>query len=478
LAESVRVRFAPAPTGFLHVGGARTALYNWLFARHHQGVFILRIEDTDRSRSTDEAVQGIIDTLRWLGLDWDEGPEVGGPYDPYRQTERMDVYTGATEQLLADGNAYRCYCTPEELEERRKAALARGEPPGYDGRCRNLSDEERRRFEEEGRSFAIRFATPGRDVTVEDVIRGPSTFPASDIRDFVILRSDGTPTYLLAAAVDDRAMELTHVIRGEDLHSSTPRQVLLLEALGAEGIPAYAHLPLIVGPDRHPLSKRHGAVAVETFRDEGFLSEAMVNYLALLGWSYDDHTELFSVDDLAKHFDLGRVARNPAGFDREKLEWMNGHYIREMDPVRFQDLLRVRLAEAGLEVSPELVAQAAPLVQERMKLMAEAPDLLRFLFEDVEPDQRARKMIAGQERYLAEVAERLEKLDEWATPAIEAEMRALQEERELSARKAFQPVRAAVTGTLISPPLFESMALLGRDRSLERIRRAAGSGSE
>jgi glutamyl-tRNA synthetase len=477
VAEAVRVRFAPAPTGFLHVGGARTALYNWLFARHHGGSFVLRIEDTDRSRSTDESVQAIIDTLRWLGLDWDEGPEVGGAFGPYRQTERLDVYREAVDRLIAAGNAYRCYCTPDELEERRKAALARGDPPGYDGRCRNLSDEERRRFEEEGRPFAIRFATPGRDVTVEDVIRGPSTFPASDIRDFVILRSDGTPTYLLAAAVDDHRMEMTHVIRGEDLHSSTPRQVLLLEALGAERIPGYAHLPLIVGPDRHPLSKRHGAVAVETFRDEGFLPEALVNYLALLGWSYDDHTELFSEQDLVEHFDLGRVARNPAAFDREKLEWMNGHYLREMDPARFQEVLRVRLAEAGLDAPPEVVSQAAPLVQERMKLLAEAPGLLRFLFEEVEPDDRARKMLDGQSDYLAEVRARLEGLDEWTAASIEAEMRALQEERGLSARKAFQPVRAAVTGTLVSPPLFESMALLGRDRALERIKRAAGAGA-
>ncbi|HJV04159.1 MAG TPA: glutamate--tRNA ligase [Actinomycetota bacterium] len=471
----VRVRFAPAPTGFLHVGGARTALYNWLFARHHGGAFVLRIEDTDRSRSTDESVQAIIDTLRWLGMDWDEGPEVGGPYGPYRQTERLALYREAVDRLMADGNAYRCYCTPEELEERRKAALARGDPPGYDGRCRNLSEEERRRFEDEGRPFAIRFATPGRDVTVEDAIRGPSTFPASDIRDFVMLRSDGTPTYLLAAAVDDHRMEMTHVIRGEDLHSSTPRQVLLLEALGAERIPSYAHLPLIVGPDRHPLSKRHGAVAVETFREEGFLPEALVNYLALLGWSYDDHTELFSVEDLVRRFDLDRVARNPAAFDREKLEWMNGHYLREMDPARFREVLRVRLAEGGFEASPELVSRAAPLVQERMKLLSEAPNLLRFLFEDVEPDERARKMIQGQVGYLGEVAARLDRLDEWTTSSIETEMRALQEESGLSARKAFQPVRAAVTGTLVSPPLFESMALLGRDRSLERIKRAAGT---
>ncbi|HEV3474122.1 MAG TPA: glutamate--tRNA ligase, partial [Actinomycetota bacterium] len=268
---TVRVRYAPAPTGYLHVGGARTALYDWLYARHHDGAFVLRIEDTDRERSTDESVQGIQDALRWLGIDWDEGPGVGGPYGPYRQSERLDLYRDAAEGLLGEDKAYRCYCTPEELDERRARARARGEPPRYDRRCRNLSDAERQAFEDEGRPVAIRFASPDRDMTVHDLIRGDVRFPGSDIEDFVIMRSDGTPTYLLAAAVDDWKMELTHVVRGEDLLASTPRQVLLFEALGVDRIPEYAHLPLIVGPDRQPLSKRHGAVAVESFREEGIL---------------------------------------------------------------------------------------------------------------------------------------------------------------------------------------------------------------
>jgi glutamyl-tRNA synthetase len=473
VAEPVRVRYAPAPTGYLHVGGARTALYDWLFARHHGGVFVLRIEDTDRERSTEESVVAIQEALRWLGIDWDEGPGVGGPFGPYRQTERLEIYREAGERLVAEGNAYRCYCTPAELEERRKAALARGEPPGYDGRCRNLTEEQRRAFEAEGRPWALRFATPGHDVVVEDVIRGPATFPSSDLRDFVILRSDGTPTYLLAAAVDDWKMEMTHVIRGEDLHSSTPRQILLLEALGAERIPAYAHLPLIVGPDRHPLSKRHGAVAVETYREEGFLPEAMVNYLALLGWSLDDHTTFFTTDELVEHFDLSRVARNPAAFDRKKLEAINGHYIREMTPERLGGLVVDALSEAGIAADPKVVAEAVPLVQERMKLLSEAPALLRFLFEDAEPDEKARKALEGQGEYLVAVASRLEGSAAWETKPIEDALRALKEERGLSSTKAFQPVRAAVTGSTVSPPLFESMALLGRDRSLERIRRAA-----
>ncbi|MGH2662529.1 MAG: glutamate--tRNA ligase [Actinomycetota bacterium] len=473
MAEPVRVRFAPAPSGYLHVGNARTALYDWLFARHHGGTFVLRIEDTNRERTTEESVQGIQDVLRWLGLDWDEGPGVGGPYGPYRQTERLDIYREAVDRLLADESAYPCYCTPEELEQRRKEALARGEPPGYDGRCRKLTEEDRARFEEEGRPKAFRFATPGRDVRVDDLIRGPSVFPASDIRDFVMLRSDGSPTYLLAAAVDDWKMEMTHVIRGEDLHSSTPRQILLLEALGARRLPGYAHVPLLLGPDRHPLSKRHGSVAVETFRDQGFLPEAMVNYLALLGWSYDDHTTFFTRDELVEKFDLARVSRNPAAFDREKLKWMNGHYIREMDPVRFVELLSEALAEAGIDADPDVLRDAAPLVQERMKLLSEAPGLLRFLFEDVEPDQKARKMLGGQGEYLVEVAKRLDQLEEWSTEEIKSTLETLAEERGLSKRKGFQPVRAAVTGTLISPPLFESMALLGKERTLERLRRVA-----
>ena len=473
MAEEVRVRYAPAPSGDLHVGGARTALYDWLFARHHGGTFVLRIEDTDQSRVTEESFVGLQDALQWLGIDWDEGPGVGGEYGPYRQTERLPIYREAVDTLVERDAAYRCWCTPEELEERRKAALARGEPPGYDGRCRRRPTEEVTAFEAQGTPFAMRFATPGRDVTFDDLVRGEHTVRADDIRDFVILRSDGSPTYLLAAAVDDWKMRMTHVIRGEDLFSSTPRQILLMQALGVEDVPRYGHLPLIVGPDRAPLSKRHGSVAVERFRAEGYLPEAMVNYLALLGWSYDEKTTFFTRDELVERFDLSRVSHNPAAFDREKLEWMNGHYLRESTDQRVTDLVLERLTEEGIEAGRDTVRAAVPLIKERMKLLSEAPGMLRFLFQDVEPDAKAAKMMAGQEAYLGEVAARLEKLDDWTAEAIEAAMRALQEERELGARKAFQPVRAAVTGTLVSPPLFESMALLGRDRTLSRLRAAA-----
>ncbi|HEX2089837.1 MAG TPA: glutamate--tRNA ligase [Actinomycetota bacterium] len=470
----VRCRIAPAPTGYLHVGNARAALFNWLFARHHGGVFVLRVEDTDLKRSTEEAIGIIISSLRWLGLDWDEGPEVGGDFGPYRQTESLESYQQTARRLIDQGKAYVCYDTPQELEERRRAALARGEKPGYDGRCRNLSDDERRRFEAEGRPQAIRFAMPGDDVTVNDLIRGEVLFRAGDLPDFVILRSDGTPTYLLAAAVDDVRMKMTHVIRGEDLLPSTPRQLEIIKALGADP-PAYAHLPLIMGPDHQPLSKRHGAVAVEWFRDEGFLPEAMVNYLALLGWSYDAETTFFSRDELIAKFDLSKVSHNPAAFDVDKLKWMNGHYIRETDDARLAELVQQALIHEGLDPNPELVSAAIPLIKTRMQTILEGAGLIRFLFVDeVVPDDDATKML-GAERadYLREAVSRLEAIEEWTHEEIDRVLRALKDERGLSSKQAFQPVRAAVTGTLVSPPLFESLELLGQERALERLRRAA-----
>jgi glutamyl-tRNA synthetase len=472
----VRCRFAPAPTGYLHVGSARTALFSWLFARHHGGSFILRIEDTDRKRSTEEAIAIAVDSLRWLGLDWDEGPEVGGDYGPYRQTERMPLYARVAKAFMEEGRAYFCYCTPTELEDRRREALKRGATPGYDGRCRNLSDEERAAFDAEGRPKAIRFAMSGTDITVHDLIRGDAHFPASDLRDFVIVRSDGTPTYLLAAAVDDVEMRMTHVIRGEDLLPSTPRQLEIMRAMGAEP-PAYAHLPLIVGPNQEKLSKRHGAVAVEWFRDEGYLPEALVNYLALLGWSLDDHTTFFSREELIEHFDLSRVSHNAAAFDRDKLLWMNGHYIREAGDERLADLLAEAVQREGLDPDPVTVRAVIPLVKERMHTIREGVEYVRFLFVDqVEPDAKAAKLL-GPDRaeYLREVASRLEGLDEWRHQDIDRLLRTIQEEQQLSSRQAFMPIRAAITGSTVSPPLFESMELLGRDRTLERIRRAAGA---
>ena len=474
---SVRCRIAPAPSGFLHVGNARTALVNWLYARHTGGTFVLRVEDTDADRVTDEGIEIIKRSLSWLGLDWDEGPDVGGPLGPYRQTERYDLYREVGERLREGGHAYPCYCTPEELEERRRQALARGEAPGYDGRCRNLTDEERRAFEAEGRVPALRFAVPeGREVVVDDIIRGEGRFPAAELRDFIVLRSDGSPTYLLASGVDDLRMEMTHVIRGEDLWSSTPRQMLIFEALG-EKPPRYAHLPLILGPDRSKLSKRHGAVSVEYFREQGFVPEAMVNYMALLGWDPGDGEEILPREELVRRFDLEDVSHHPAIFDTQKLEWMNGHYLREMPDDEVAALVLPVLAEAGLQADPELVRAAVPHVKERMKRLTEAPDLLRFLFVDeLSPDEKARSAIdAVGPEYLREAASRLEAVEDWTVEEVTGVLDDLREGAGLSRTKGWQPIRAAVTGTTVSPPLPESISLLGKDRTLARLRAAASA---
>jgi glutamyl-tRNA synthetase len=474
----VRTRIAPAPSGSIHVGNARTALYNYLVARQNDGIFVLRVEDTDAKRATQEAYESVIEDMRWLGLEWDEGPEVGGPFAPYRQSERMDRYAAAAAQLLDGGHAYRCYCTAEELAERRKQAQAERKTPGYDGRCRNLSDEERAAFEAEGRDFAVRFKVPeGRTITFDDVVRGSVSFVAAEIPDFVIQRSDGSPTYLLAAALDDAQMNINHIIRGEDLIPATPRQLLIREALAVADVPVFAHLPLIVSPDGKPLSKRWGDVSVAAYREQGFLPEAMVNYLALLGWSYDDKTNIFSKEELIERFSLQRVGKNPAAFDVAKLEWLNGHYIRAKEPATLAEDLLPFLAKEGIALGDpadrEKLEAVVPLLTERMKRLTEAAPMVRFLFQDVTPDEKAAKVLEGQSEYLSAVAEELGSLEKWTTPAIEEALRGLAERQGLKPKQAFQPIRAAVTGTLVSPPLFESLEILGKDKTIARLRAAA-----
>jgi glutamyl-tRNA synthetase len=471
---TVRCRFAPAPSGSLHVGNVRTALFSWLHARHHGGVFVLRVEDTDASRVTEEAFRAVLEELRWLGLDWDEGPDLGGPHGPYRQSERLAVYREMTERLLVSGDAYRCWCTPEELEERRRAALARGEPPGYDGRCRTRPAAEVAAFEAEGRPFAIRFHMPERDRTIHDLVKGEVTWSGHDLRDFVIVRSDGSPVFLLAVAVDDLLMEITHVVRGDDLLASAPRNAAVIEALGGEA-PVYAHVPQVLGPDGKPLSKRHGATSVEAFRERGFLPEAMVNLLALLGWAKDDHTTFLTRDELVESFDLTHVSHNPAVFDVQKLEWMNTHYIQGLE----DDDLAARcvhfLTETGLSVDPALLRRAMPLVRERMRTLADAPALLRFLFtDDVSPNEQAEALLAkAPEGYLKTAADALDALERWGTEEIQEALDRVANEAGLSRTKGWQPVRAAVTGSNVSPPLPQSLALLGRDRTVSRLRAAA-----
>jgi glutamyl-tRNA synthetase len=474
VSEEVRCRFAPAPSGSLHVGNVRSALFSWLWARRNQGVFILRVEDTDASRVTQEAVHGVLEDLRWLGLDWDEGPEVGGPHGPYRQSERLDIYRAQADRLLAQGDAYRCYCTPEELEQRREAAKTRGEAPGYDGRCRDLSQDERAAFEAQGRSFVVRFRMPDHEWIVEDLVKGEVRFAPDQLRDFVLLRSDGSPVFLLAVAVDDMMMGVTTVVRGDDLLASAPRNAAVIEALGGRP-PKYAHVPQVLGPDRQPLSKRHGSTSVQAFREQGFLPEALVNYLALLGWSAPDEREFMQKDDLVAIFDLARVSSNPAAFDTEKLTWMNNHYIQGLD----DDDLAARclhfLNEAGLTPDPATLRAAMPLVKERMKTLRESVSLLRFLFsDDVGLDEKAAALLAkAPQGYIAAAAEALAPVEPWEAEAIGAAMDALASSRELNRTKGWQPIRAAVTGSNISPPLPESLALLGRDRTLSRLKTVA-----
>jgi glutamyl-tRNA synthetase len=472
---SVRCRFAPAPSGSIHVGNARSALFSWLYARHEGGTFVLRLEDTDASRVTEEASQGVVEDLRWLGLAWDEGPDVGGPNGPYRQSERSDIYREMTDRLLEGGHAYRCWCTAEELDERRKAALARGEPPGYDGRCRQRPAAEIAAFEAEGRPFAVRFLMPDREWVVDDLVKGEVRWGSNDLRDFVIVRSDGSPVFLLAVAVDDLLMEITHVIRGDDLLASAPRNAAVIEALGGTP-PAYAHLPQVLGPDSKPLSKRHGDTSVAAFREHGFLPEAMVNYLALLGWAKDDHTTLLTCDELVDAFDLSHVSHNPAVFDVQKLEWMNNHYIQSLDEEELAARCVHFLTEEGLSLDPDLLRRAMPIVRERMKTLTEAPILLRFLFtDDIRPNEKAMDLIAkAPDGYLKEAAEALDALEGWDSEQIQAALDTVAGSAGLSRTKGWQPVRAAVTGSNVSPPLPDSLELLGRERTVARVRAAAG----
>ena len=478
----MRLRFAPSPTGYLHVGGARTALYNWLLARRSGGSFILRIEDTDISRSTEEAIEAIIEDMRWLGLEWDEGPEVCGDHWPYRQTGRSPLYIKAARDLLDGGKAYRCFCLPEELAERRERAVAEGRSPTYDRRCRTIPPEEAQHMEREGMPFALRFLVPEGETVVRDLIRGDITFGNSEIEDFVMLRGDGTPTYNLAVVVDDGEMEISHVVRGDDHLPNTPKQVLLYVALDVTE-PAFAHLPMIVGEDGKPLSKRHGDVAVGRFRELGILPEAMINFLALLGWSLDDSTTIIDRETLVANFGLERVGSKPAVWDNDKLAWMNAQYIMAMSGEELARAVMPFLAQEGLvdegdETAYERVLRAAPLIRERMKVLSDAVPLVGFLFRDVEVEEDVRELLRGEENQaiLRETGKRLLELKGFDASSIEETLRSMAEGMEMKARKAFQPIRGAIAGSKVSPPLFESMEILGREKCLQRIARALEMG--
>lgn len=483
MSVSPRVRFAPSPTGALHIGGARTAVYNWAFARATGGTFVLRIDDTDPERSTDENTAQIMRSLRWLGIEWDEGPEVGGDLGPYFQTQRSEHYARALEHMKASGSAYPCFCTAEELEAKRAAARQSDGPSGYDRTCRRLDPGEARARMDAGEPHVWRLAVPldRSDIVVDDAVRGETAFPSSAMDDFVLARTDGTPTYNFATVVDDVDMRITHVIRGDDHLSNTPRQILVFEALGAP-VPRFAHLSMIWGADGKKLSKRHGATSVEAFRDEGYLPEALLNYLALLGWSLDGETTIISRETLASQFSLDRISKNPAIFDFDKLEWMNGAYIREMSADALAQRMIPWLAEAGLATEDDFAARSdwyralVPLVSERAKRMTDIPAMLAFLFGEtvaIEP-AAADKALATDDarRSLQAALEALGTIAVWEHDAIEQTLRDLAVTLEVKPKVVFQAVRVAVTGSTVSPPLFESLALLGKERTVRRIEAA------
>ncbi|HEY7802496.1 MAG TPA: glutamate--tRNA ligase [Dehalococcoidia bacterium] len=483
----VRTRYAPSPTGVPHVGNIRTALFDWLLARHLGGKFIVRVEDTDRTRYVPESVAGIAESLLWLGLDWDEGLDKGGPYGPYTQSERLPLYRAAADRLLAQGDAYECWCSSERLDAVRAEQSRLKQPPRYDRRCRDDAGraESRREAEAEGRGCVVRFKTPDTgSVSLDDPIHGTLTFDLSTIDDFILLKSDGFPVYALAYIVDDEAMRISHVLRGDEWIPSVPRHMLVYRSLDIPP-PVIAHLPRILGPDGAKLSKRHGATSVFEYRDQGYLPDALFNFLGLIGWSLDDKTEIISRAQFIEHFTLDRVVKNPAMFNIEKLTWMNGVYIREMpepDLVEtFAEWLDRGLpASVPRPVDRALVGRIAPLIRERVKLLTEVVEYSDFFFVDplsYATEELLGKAFASRPAEAATALERaivaVDALGDWTHDALEAVLRTLASELELKAGDLFSLVRVAVTGRRVTPPLFESMEILGRDRCLARLQHAA-----
>ena len=476
---TVRVRFAPSPTGYLHVGAARTALYNYLFAQANRGVFILRSDDTDTARSSEEFQKDILEHLAWLGLEWDEGLVKGGEHGSYRQSDRNDRYREVAHGLIENGSAYYSFATPDQLDQFKKVARESGLSPAYDGSIEPDDADVAGRIAA-GESAVIRFrvSRPG-ETRFSDIVRDAMVFDHAQVDDFVIMRSDGTPTYHLASTVDDVDYGITHVIRGEDLLSSTPKHILLAEAMGA--VPAtYAHLSLLMGPDGKKLSKRHGDTAMSAYRTAGFLPEAINNYLGLLGWSLGDDEDMASLDEMITRFDLSTVSKNPAVFDPQKLEWLNGVYIREMSNDEFVrrtlPSVEINLGRALSEEERSRFVAMVPLVKERTKLLPEAAAQVRFLFTNMdEYDEKSwSKVMDTPEGPVALDAATavLSGLDSWTTESIEAALRGMLDETGFNARKGFQPVRVAVSGSTVSPPLFESLEVLGKPETLSRLQTA------
>ncbi len=477
----VRVRMAPSPTGSPHVGLARTALYNWAFARHHGGTFVFRIEDTDAARNTQESYDGLFEVMHWLGLDWDEGPDVGGPHAPYRQSERSEIYADALARLKGSSRTYECYCTNEEVEARRKASGSK--VMGYDGFCRDLDAGQVAAFEAEGRQPVVRFRMPDGAITFDDLVRGEITFQTEHVPDFALARANGQPLYTLVNPVDDALMEITHVLRGEDLLSSTPRQVALYQALEEVGIasftPRFGHLPYVMGEGNKKLSKRDPEAHLLAYRDQGFLPEGLLNYLALLGWAIAEDRDVFSLQEMVEAFEIGRVNPNPARFDLKKAEAINAAHMRLLTLEDMTERVTPHLQSAGVlsdPVTPDeasLLNTAMPLVHERINKLTEAAPMLGFLFTDqvdYDPTDVEKVLTDDGLAVVAGARDALGSLETWTTDAIDTALRAkLVEEMGLKPRNAFGPVRVAVTGRKVSPPLFESLEILGREESLARL---------
>ncbi len=479
----IRVRFAPSPTGPLHIGGARSALFNYLYAKNTGGRFILRIEDTDLERSSRESEENILASLKWLGLEWDEGPDIGGDYGPYRQTERLDIYKKYIERLLAEGKAYYCYCSEEELEFERQECLGRGEVPKYSGKCRNLTPEERKKLEDEGRKPVVRFCVPSnREILIPDKVRGDVVFDSDGIGDFVIVKSDGIPTYNFAVVVDDFTMEITHVIRAEEHLSNTPRQILIYEALGIT-IPEFAHISLILGSDRSKMSKRHGATSVVQYKEEGYLPEAVVNFLALLGWSPVGEEEVFSLEETAEQFSLARVAKNPAVFDMDKLRWLNGVYIRNCPLPRLAEMALPYMQKGGYissEPTQDELAWLSLVVTALQEKLTTVGDIIGFmpLFtgDDVVIDGEEQLELLKEDTFLPMITafcENLSALEDLNPVAVKTLLKGLTKELGLKGKQVYMPLRVALTGQKHGPELDYLISILGKETSKKRLSRTA-----
>jgi len=480
--KKIRVRFAPSPTGYLHIGGVRTALFNWLYARHYKGTFILRIEDTDQVRSTEEAVNVILEGMKWLGLDWDEGPGKEGKYGPYYQMQRLPLYQKYTEILLKNKKAYYCYCTKEELTESRQKQTKEGKPFQYDRHCLNLSEEEKRRYEEKGRKPVIRLKIPAKKIVFNDLLRGEVNFEGELLSDFVIVKSDGIPTYNFAVVIDDALMDISNIIRGDDHISNTPKQILIYEALGFN-LPKFAHLPMIMGSDHTRLSKRHGATSVMEYKEIGYIPEAVVNYIAHLGWSSGDEREIFSLEELVKEFSLDKISKHAAVFSIDKLNWFNSEYLKKRSVDSLVKMVIPFLKEANYikeeNLSPikvEWLREVIKVMQGRFKNFSQFIDYADYFFVDkIDIEPQAFQSVLNKEGIsdiLKALKEKLSALKCWDEKSIEDIVREIASSLEIKGGKIIHPIRVALTGKKIGPGLFELMVILGQGKTIQRLEEA------